>query len=340
MAKMRWGLTPSELQAVGEGSLRYTGDLGLANARYNLPYIKRSIVELQGERWPHEMGNSVLVITAGPSLHRQNPAKLILESGYKGTIIAVDAALSYCLRNDLVPHYVVTVDPHRVLMLRWFGDPEFDQRPPDDYFQRQELDPTLGVDERVKNAQNIELVNRFGPHMKLVISTSVAVGVTRRCLDAGMTLYWWNPLYDDWEDPNSYTRRAYEMNHLPCMVGGGNVGTSAWVFAHSILEKQHVGLVGMDFSYPAGTPFFNTQRYYEMKEFFGEENIAQGYIQVYNPHLGETWFTDPTYEWYRQGFLDLVRRAPCVTYNCTEGGIIFGEKIEWTSLKQFLANYS
>jgi len=334
---MRSDLTPEELQAVSDGSLLYTGELGLKNAKDNAPYIKNSINELKGATYPPGSDDSAIVITAGPSLHKKDPAKLLKTSNYKGTIIAVDAALNYCLRNELIPHYVVTVDPHAVYIMRWFGDPLFDQRPKDDYFERQELDPELAKNQRVKNERQIELVNRFGPQIKLVIATSVAVGVTERCLDAGMSLYWWNPLYDDWENPTGFTRRAYAMNRLPCMVGGGNVATAAWIFAHSILNKKDIALLGMDFAYPPGTPFYNTQRYHEMKEFFGEENIAKGYIEVHNPHLGEVWFTDPTYAWYRHGFLDMVRQAPCKTYNCTEGGIIFGESVHWTTLEDFLS---
>lgn len=336
--KLRRDLSKSELAAVAEGSLRYTGDFGLENGKGNLPFIKRSISNLRGEVHPAGSGDSCLVITAGPSLHRQDPAQEIMRSGYKGTIVAVDAALNYCLRKGLVPNYVVTVDPHHVYIMRWFGDPDFDKRPKDDYFERQELDPALAKNQREKNLRQIELVNRHAEAMKLVIATSVSPNVTRRCEDAGMELYWWNPLYDDWDAPNSYTRRAWEMNKLPCMVGGGNVATAAWVFAHSILAKKHIGLVGMDFAYPPGTDFYNTQRYHEMKEFFGEKDIAKGYIRFRNPHLRQTWFTDPTYAWYRRSFLELAAIAGCTTYNCTEGGIIFGKNIRWEKLSRFLAS--
>lgn len=338
-SKMRGDLNEDELAAVAEGSLRYTGDFGLDNARANQPMITHSIDELRGEVLPGHFGESALIITAGPSLHKQNPAKLIEEMGYHGPIIAVDAALSYCLRNSLVPDYVISVDPHHEFILRWFGDPDLGSRTKHEYYDylaRQELDPEFAEDHVARNARHMELVNRYGPEMKMVIATSVAPNVARRCLDAGMSLYWWNPLYDDWDAPNSYTRRAWEMNKLPCMVGGGNVATSAWVFAYSILGKKRIGLVGMDFSYAPGTSLRNTQRYPEMCDFFGEEDAAKGYIQIHNPYLNETWFTDPTYAWYRRSFLDMATQADCETYNCTEGGIIFGDNIKWTSLEEFL----
>jgi hypothetical protein len=40
--------------------------------------------------------------------------------------------------------------------------------------------------------------------------------------------------------------------------------------------------------------------------------------------------------WYRKVFLEMVADASCVTYNCTEGGIVFGEGIIFSPLKDFL----
>ena len=51
-----------------------------------------------------------VVFSAGPSLHRCNPASALVKNETKGTVIATDGALGYCLRNGLVPEYVVSVD--------------------------------------------------------------------------------------------------------------------------------------------------------------------------------------------------------------------------------------
>jgi len=101
---------------------------------------------------------------------------------------------------------------------RWFGDPELEFRPDDDYFRRQDLDPYLGVNEYVRNRELIELVNRYGPSVKAVLATSVAPNVTRRVLEAGMAIYWWNPLYDDYDESGSYSRRVHELTGVPCMA--------------------------------------------------------------------------------------------------------------------------
>lgn len=309
----------------------------LENVRLNLPYIKRAILNAE-VKVPRNGWDSAIVIAAGPSLHRKNPVVSILKQNYRGIIVAADGALAYCLRNGLVPDYVVVLDPHPTRVCRWFGDPELESRQDDDYFRRQDLDPHLGVDEKVRNQELIQLVDRYGPQIKVIISTSASPSVTRRCLDAGMDLYWWNPIFDDFNDPESLTRKVYRMNKVPCMVSGGNVGTAAWVFAHTILSMKKVATVGMDLSYAPGTPFENTQYYKEIKELFGER-ASEAYIKVYNPYLKETWFTDPAYYWYRQSFLEMIPRANCKTFNCTEGGILFGKGIRFVQLRKFLSAF-
>jgi len=76
--------------------------------------------------------------------------------------------------------------------------------------------------------------------------------VVERCEQAGMELYWWNPMYDDYDKPAA-SARLWEANGLPCLNGGGNVGTAAWVLTHAALGKRRIGLVGIDLGYAPGT---------------------------------------------------------------------------------------
>ena len=150
-----------------------------------------------------------------------------------------------------------------------------------------------------------------------------------------MELYWWNPMMDDAESPESVSRQLYRLNRVPCMVSGGNVGTAAWIFAHQVLSQREVAVVGMDLGYPPGTPLMRTQYYTELKTLFGDE-ADEAMIPVENPYTGETWSADPAYFWYRKCFLELAAQADCVTSNCTEGGILFGKGVRWTPLEEFL----
>ena len=92
----------------------------------------------------------------------------------------------------------------------------------------------------------------------------------------------------------------------------------------------------MDFSYYDGTPYRNTQYYAEAVELVGEENLDSIFIAVHNPHLDARFYTDPAYYWYRQAFLEMAAEAACRTFNCTEGGILFGEGVEFVRLAEFL----
>ncbi len=314
-------------------TLRKTAEVGLANAKANLPYIKQTILDLS-RKLDAQGPSSAVVVGAGPSLHRRNPATVLRESCYSGAVVACDSALGYCLRNGLVPEYMVTVDSHPHRMIRWLGDPALKSRPPDDYFIRQDLDP-IHQDEVLANKTIIQLVNRHAHAIKSILSTSVDPGVTRRCLDAGMDLYWWNPLYDDYDIPGSWSRRVYELTGAPCMVTGGNVGSSAFAFTDAVLQVPKVALVGFDLGYAPGTHLRNTQYYYELLDLLGEK-AGDALIEIKNPYTGEQWLTDPTYYWYRECLLQIISVARCETFNCTEGGVLFGDGVKVIDLREFL----
>jgi hypothetical protein len=169
------------------------------------------------------------------------------------------------------------------------------------------------------------------------LSTSSSEAVVHRAIDTGMEIYWWNPIYDDPDLPDSETEKLFKMNGLPCLNAGGNVGSACWMMADSVLEKRHVALTGVDFSYYDGTPYKNTQYYNDAVELVGEDQLDTIYMRVFNPHLKKWFYTDPAYMWYRNVFLEMAADSSCVTYNCTEGGILFGEKIQFVPFNDFLS---
>jgi hypothetical protein len=320
-------------RALSEATFDRVAAVGLANAEVNQPRIRRSILDLGAQELGE--GGAAIVVGAGPSLYRRRSLERLCAAGFPGAVVATDGALGACLRSGIVPSLVVSVDPHPERIVRWFGDPALTAAGADDYFRRQEMDPVHRVDEVAANRALVELVDRHGPGMKLAVATSAAPAVVDRCEKAGMELYWWNPMYDDYEVAGSLSRRLHRANGLPCLNGGGNVGTSAWVLAHAVLGKRRVGLIGMDFSYPPGTPHANTQYYPELVEMFGDR-VTQAYVHIDNPYLSERWFCDPAYYWFRDVFLEMAREADCVTSNCSEGGILFGPGVEFTTLDGFL----
>jgi len=310
---------------------------GVENAQNNLPHLNRgqSLKALRDVSIAE--GDSALVVSAGPSIRRTNVAEKLLASNYKGAIIATESSMLYCLRHGIVPDLVVTLDPHATRIVRWFGDPnltEADLRA-DDYFSRQDMDISFS-DELRANEQIIELLEKYGKQIRIALSSSSSKKVVQRALECDMDIYWWNPMYDDPGEKDSVTKQLYGMNKLPCVNAGGNVGSACWMMSHAVLGKKHVAVTGMDFGYYAETPYRNTQYYKEALALVGEENLGSLYIRLFNPHLQQWFYTDPAYMWYRTSFLEMAAEADCITYNCTEGGTLFGDNIAFITLEQFL----
>jgi hypothetical protein len=316
------------------------GALWLENAERNLAFRDkgRSLAELRDARL--KPGEHAVVIAAGPSLKRRNPATALLNAGYGGTVIASESAMSYCLRNGLVPDLVVTLDPHASRVVRWFGDPSLDEEKlaADDYFARQDQDEAF-ADEMKANHEILNMLNTHGSQIKIALSTSTSSAVVDRVLETGMEIYWWNPMLDDPDLPGSVSAQMQAMNGIPCVNAGGNVGTASWMMADAVLGMEHIALTGVDFSYYDGTPYLNTQYYKEAVALVGEENLDALFVRLENPHIGAFFYTDPAYLWYREVFLEMVKDSNAKTYNCTEGGILFGDEIETIPLQAFLGKF-
>jgi len=325
--------------ALGSLTFEKVSQVGLANAVANSARIATGSSVLALRQTPLAQGEDALVIAAGPSLHRQDTARLIRDSGFRGTIVTTDSGMSWCLRHGIVPNLVVTLDPHAGRIVRWFGDPDLTEETltRDDYFARQDMDPRFRQDQLKTNRELSELIDSHGARLRIAMASSASAAVVRRVAEAGMEAYWWNPMYDDYEVENSVTRRLYEMNGLPCVNAGGNVGSACWVIAHSILRKRRVGLLGMDFGYYPETAYSQTQYYREILALVGPDRLDEVFIRVWNPHVGREFYTDPAYLWYRDSFLEMVTQAGCETYNCTGGGILFGRAIQWATLEEFVS---
>jgi hypothetical protein len=313
------------------------GAHGLENAKRSLPLIRngKSIHALTQQAIGE--GNTALVVAAGPSIKRRDPAPSIKASGWRGAIIVPDGGIRYCLVHDIVPDLIVTADPHATRIVRWFGDPDLthERLADDDYYRRQDMDSTF-ADELAVNREMLDLIDKYGSRLKIALCSSASPAVVKRVHDAGFDIYWWNQMYDDPDRADSVTRRLFEENGLPCVNAGGNVGSACWMFAAEVLQKQHVAVTGMDFSYYADTPFYNTQYYHEAVALVGQDNLESIYIRIFN-HYEQAWFyTDPAYMWYRDCLLDMASDTTSRTYNCTEGGIFFGGNVQYMPLAWFL----
>lgn len=310
----------------------------LENSKWNKQFIEKTIRDLpkpQGKK-----AESAIVISAGPSLYKNNILARIKESGFQGSIIAIDGSYVRCIKAGLEPDYVLTLDPHPTRLVRWFGDPDFEKNlQGDDYFSRQDLDIAFRTNSIEENRRNIELVNQHGKGKKLIICSAAPKNVVERTRAVGFDAYWWAPLVDNPDSKESLTRAIVKETGLPAMNTGGTVGTAAWVFALTVLKIPRIAVVGMDLGYyKADTSYQQTQTYYSLKDRVGEDKI-QGYFPEFTfPSTGEQFYTDPTYYWYRSNMLDLISASGSTVHNCTGGGTLVGNGVVCLEIEEFCKN--
>lgn len=322
---------------MGSMTAARTNDLCLENVEQNEPYFRKGQTLKDLYDLGLGQGDSAVVIAAGPSLRRRNPVPILMERDWKGATVITESALSHCLKQGYLPTCAVSVDPHPLRIVRWFGDPELDDKrmADDDYFRRQEQDTSF-ADEKAKNDELLALMNEYGPQVHIALGTTSSPDVVKRVHEIGMKVFWFNPMLDDPDQPDSLTMELHRRNGLPCMNSAGNVGGACWMVAHAVLNKPRVAVTGMDFGYYGDTPLINTQYYYEAVALAGEDKVDDLYVDIYNPHTDEWYFTDPAYYWYRSAFLEMTEDADCDTYNCSGGGTLFGDSVKWASLDEFL----
>ena len=207
----------------------------------------------------------------------------------------------------------------------------------DDYFERQDLDIAFRNNSIQENLNNISLVNQNGAGAKLIICSVAPINVVERTDSVGFDKYWWAPLVDNPDQPDSLTRELVEATKLPAMNTGGTVGTAAWVFALTTLKVPKIAVVGMDLGYYfADTSHLQTQSYYILKNLVGEKNMHEYYPEFVYPATGERFYTDPTYYWYRNNMLALLSSSGSTVYNCTGGGTLIGPGVECLEIEEFI----
>ncbi|MBP98392.1 hypothetical protein CMK18_20785 [Candidatus Poribacteria bacterium] len=307
----------------------------ISNSIKNRSSVEKSIADIKEDR-KSEQG---IVISAGPSLHYSDTLDVLAQSDFCGIKIAVDGSYLKCLKVGIIPDFILTLDPHPTRPLRWFGDPGLKEKDllTDDYYRRQDLDIDFRQNSLEQNYEHISLVNEYARQSKMIISATVCNVLTKRLENAGFDLYWWIPLVDNPDEYNSLTRRMFDITGVQAFNTGGNVGTAAWVFAKFWLGIQDVAVIGMDLGYKAEMPYEMTQTYPELQELLGQKRLSSElFPEMKNPLTSEVFYTDPTYYWYRENLLELIKNSSTTLYNCTQGGVLFGEGIKNIYLKDFI----
>jgi hypothetical protein len=305
------------------------------NVLYNLKYLSKgkSIKELKKSKGSFK---NAIVVGAGPSLRRNNQIKVLKKYAKKFIIISCDGSLFYLLSNKIIPDLVVTLDPHETRIVRWFGDKKLTKKKikKDDYFSRQDIEKKFN-NELQSNKKIVKLFDKYSDKLKVATCTSSSKQVVNRLVKSKAKIFWWNPFLDDTNKKKSLTKKIYNMNKLPIINTGGNVGSAAWMMADSLFNCKKIGLIGMDFSYYLDTPLESTQYYDALEKVFEKKNVNYFFSKVYNSRMKKYFYSDHAYLWYKKCMLEMINNTKSETTNCTGGGILFGKSINWTPLNEF-----
>ncbi len=118
----------------------------------------------------------------------------------------------------------------------------------DDYFRRQEQDPSF-ADEKRKNDELLALMNEHGPSIRIVLGTTSSPDVVKRVHEIGMQVFWFNPMLDDPDTPDSVTMTIHRRNGFPSMNARRECRQCLLDGRPRRSWQDKVAVTGMDFWY-------------------------------------------------------------------------------------------
>ena len=293
----------------------------VSNFALNLENIwkEKSVKELKNEI----DSNTAIIIGRGPSLKKHNHLEILKTSNFRGIIICTDGALITALKAGITPDifpnfYVATVDP-RTETIKFYDD---------------------------------NLINQYGKKIKGLFSTVSNPETVKKARDSGMEIFWFHSLVDYNEGEKSFnqisalmTRAKNHENGLPAIQTGGNVGTSAWFLGWKILNCKTIVLIGINHGWEDTDSWETIMTHNGMCKKIeidrNSETFKKLFPRVYNPDFDCYCILDPIFQYYSAGLKEFISRSPewLKTINSTEGGCIFGERIESMKFKDLLSNF-
>lgn len=268
-----------------------------------------------------KLKNSAIVIGAGPSLYEKNHLQLLADSNYNGSILITDRMLIPCLKRGITPDkfskfYVLTIDPY-MSTVNFYED---------------------------------EIIKKYSNRIKCILSSCTSHDTVEMCKKMGFQIFWFHPLIDDYRKiesinkiMNLMTKSEVNPKGFPGLQTGGNIGTFCWVFSWAILGSSPTCLIGLNLGYFGDTKIEDTQHYEELLRVCDSvDDVKKRYKKIQNTSLDCEVLVDPVFDYYREALLDLVKRTPSwvKTINATEGGSLFGERIENRTFSSFLKKFS
>lgn len=267
----------------------------------------------------HNVENkSCIVIGAGPSIRKHDHLAILAKSNYQGSIICTDRMLIPCLEEGITPEkfqkfYVVTIDGAEILQ-KFYDD---------------------------------AIVSKYGQKINGIFSTIIHPATAEKARKAGIKIHWLHSLFDYGTGKKSFNqisglmvRAKSHTGGLPAIQTGGNVGTSAWFIAWKLLKLSKITLIGIDHSWDVNDPWDVIAAHTNAPRDMDKNSplFNKLFPKVYNPEFKSYCMLDPVFQYYSNAFKEFISRSPewLTTINATEGGCLFGERIQCTTLENFL----
>ena len=263
---------------------------------------------------------SAIVIGRGPSIKEKNHLEILSRSNFTGAIICTDGELIEALKAGITPDkfsnfYVVTIDGAEI----------------------------------IKTLYDDPIVDEFGDRIKGIFTTVTHPKTLERARQARIKIHWLHALFDYSDGKKSFnqisaliTRSKNHVKGLPAIQTGGNVGTACWFIGWKILKCNQIALLGINHGWTENDPWELIMSHGNSKNHVDielDDPIFQKlFPTVYNPDFDCTCILDPVFQYYSNALKEFIARSPksVTTINATEGGSIFGERIECITLNEFL----
>ena len=284
-----------------------------------------SAKDLEPDKNRKQKNNLAVVIGRGPSIKKHGHLELLAQSNYNGSIVCTDGSLINVLKAGITPEkfpkfYVVTIDPYQFIE-QHFDDP---------------------------------IIAKFGSKINGIFSIITHPKVVRLARNAGIKIHWLHTLFDYNEGKKSFNhissmmvRAKNHVNGLPAIQTGGNVGTSSWFVAWRILKNDTVALIGINHGWE-DEGVSEMIKLHQRKTIKDNAEIIKKddpkyknyFKKIHNPDFNCEAVVDPIFQFYRMALIEFIGRSPSwlTTINATEGGSIFGKRIESMKFADFLKN--
>jgi len=261
-------------------------------------------------------GKPGLVIGAGPSLHEHKHLETLAREGFDGPIYCCAHALKDCLEAGVVPTYTGIVD----------------------------------ADEKMRAFIDHDIIDEYSSEINMVFIASAHPSCVERWSGPDSKRFWFLSGVPQNLIPNVDTLIADFFPGITHLDTGGNSGSAGWIFL-AYANCTPIGMIGLDFAYPEGFPYDQTQYHAAWQQSIGKEGgyvdeadlIEKCYPHFTHPYFKNHFYRDFVYGVFNDAFINFSKtykkQFGTDTVNCTQGGGIYAKHIRYMKFTSFLEKY-